>query len=392
MKTILRIILIGAALGVCTAASWAEPPPPRSQGTVLVLDNGRTLEGDIEFHGTQFRIRRSAGEVWVPAEPGMRLCADWKEAFAFMAAQANQLDPDERVRLARWCQLHGMREQALAEASAAVQMQPNHREARQMRDALERDLAMEKAESAATSPAASGKSSKLPVLDISSDAVAMFSTRVQPILMNTCVSCHSGNQAGRFQLYRTYNGGQRAATLKNLAAILPLINPESPELSPVLIKAVSPHSSRAPAPLRNESVPFYTLQTWVLQLLATNPQLRAGRPKATGSSPVRDARSAWEEAQARFDPKWTSGSGWKTIPDTQRARATAVKAEQTMSTGHAADSVAPPAVATPTPSVPDSAPASEQPASFSDQRPSAPPEPTDPFDPILFNGKVVPPG
>jgi hypothetical protein len=402
MKTILRHVLLGVAVAACGVSAWGDPLPPRSAGKVLVLESGRTLEGDIDIQGTQFRIRRSTGEVWVPVEPGMRLCADWNEAFAFMAGQTNRLDPDERVRLARWCQLHGLREQALAELNAAVRMQPNHREARQMRDSMQRALVMEKTDTAAAKTLATPPS-KLPALDVSSDAVAMFTTRVQPILMNTCASCHSGAQAGRFQLYRTYNGGQRAATLKNLAAVLPLINPESPELSVFLIKAVSPHSSIPQSPLKKESVPFYTLQTWVLQLLANNPQLRAHQMQEASPPSARATWSALEVAEARLTPKSTAGMSGKSE---ERATEKTVNANKVMMTPAKGLSLqAPPAASTKPatarnepsePATTFAAPTSPLPAtpvqqtSFSERSPSAPAEPTDPFDPVIFNRQTRP--
>jgi hypothetical protein len=384
MKTILRYLLLAAAVGVCETPCWGQPPP-RTEGKVLVLDTGRILEGDIELQGSQFRIRRSAGEVWIPAVPGMRLCADWKEAFAFMAGQTNRSDPDERVRLARWCLLHGLREQALAEVTAAVQMQPNHREARQTRDRLQRTLLMEKTNGPAAATPLPAPPAKMPALDISSDAVAMFTTRVQPILMNTCVSCHSGAQAGRFQLYRTYNGGQRAATLKNLAAVLPLINPDNPEVSPILIKAVSPHnpSASAQAPLKRESVPFYTLQSWVLQTLTSNPQLRAQRPSPANSPIVQTAHAETDKAAVKSGPNSTPVDPGKTEERPAReniatpAPAAIIPAPPTAAAGPALPGIPPP-------------PVTEPRTSFADQTPSAPAEPTDPFDPVIFNRQTRP--
>jgi hypothetical protein len=368
MKAILQHILLVGALGICGASCWGQLPP-RTDGKVLVLDSGRTLEGDIERHDNQFRIRRSGGEVWVPVEPGMRLCADWKDAFAYMSGQANRLDPDERVRLARWCLSHGLRDQALAEAMAAVQMQPDHPEARQLRDTLQRTLLMDKTDAQAGPFALTAAPAKLPAVDISSDSVAMFATRVQPILMNTCVSCHSGSKAGAFQLYRTYNGGQRVATLKNLAAVLPLINPQNPELSPLLIKAVSPHGANAQSPLKRESVPFYTLQTWVLQTLTNNKQLLTRRPSAARSpSPMAQvAHSAIDRTQTAVQPKSTGGHAAtiEEMPMKDNPRAT-----------------------TDSPGIP---PATTQPpTSFADQAPSSPAEPMDPFDPVIFNRQTRP--
>src|ERR1700676_4124238 len=82
----------------------AEPKPPLATGHVLILDNERTLEGDIERDGDRYRIRRSIGETWVPGDKVLRLCANWQDAYDYLRTSANLMDPDERIRLARWCQ------------------------------------------------------------------------------------------------------------------------------------------------------------------------------------------------------------------------------------------------------------------------------------------------
>jgi len=48
-------------------AGAATPPPVNK---VLVLDNEQILEGDIDLQGAQYRVRRSVGEVWMPADCG----------------------------------------------------------------------------------------------------------------------------------------------------------------------------------------------------------------------------------------------------------------------------------------------------------------------------------
>ena len=60
-----------------------EPAGPVT-GKVLVLDNERTLEGDIERVGDQYRLRRTVGETWVPAGRALRLCDSLEEAFRML--------------------------------------------------------------------------------------------------------------------------------------------------------------------------------------------------------------------------------------------------------------------------------------------------------------------
>src|SRR5262245_47749610 len=92
-----------------------DRPPPRAAGRVLILQNHRTLEGDIERAGDHYVIHRGVAEVIVPEGEALCLCADWDEAYALMGRQANLRDPDERVRLAKWCQMNGLHAKALEE-------------------------------------------------------------------------------------------------------------------------------------------------------------------------------------------------------------------------------------------------------------------------------------
>src|SRR5437763_620082 len=57
-----------------------------------------------------------------------------------------------------------------------------------------------------------------PAVELSADALGMFTTRVQPILMNTCASCHASGKGGAFTLTRAYDGGAaaRRATQQNV--------------------------------------------------------------------------------------------------------------------------------------------------------------------------------
>jgi hypothetical protein len=237
----------------------------------------RALEGDIERVGGQFRIRRGSSESWIPGDQAIRLCADWDEALAYMKSRANLGDPDEHLRLARWCQLHQLDGPALNEARAALDLRPDQAATKQLVILLERRVT-EAAPKPATPPAvvAAGPT---PSVDLSPESMVAFKTRVQPILMNACASCHTTGYNGAFRLYRVTEGGQHTSTRRNLAAVLAQANLEHPPLSPLLVKAFSPHGGAAQPPLKGkDSTPFRLLQEWIDQTAATNPHLRRTGP------------------------------------------------------------------------------------------------------------------
>ena len=103
MKTKKCWFVMLAFLVVGNAAAQ-DDSPSRVGGRVLLLHSDRVLEGDIDKIGDQYRIRRGTGEVWLPADKGVKLCAERDEAYAFKKTRATLGDPDERLRLARWCQ------------------------------------------------------------------------------------------------------------------------------------------------------------------------------------------------------------------------------------------------------------------------------------------------
>ena len=99
------------------------------------------LEGEIDRVGSQFRVRRGAGEMLIAADRAKRLCADWSDALAYLRSQANLGDADERLRLARWCHQHGLKEDALIELRTALDMRPTHPETQQLAKMLGRAAA-----------------------------------------------------------------------------------------------------------------------------------------------------------------------------------------------------------------------------------------------------------
>ncbi len=305
MKTIIGYSLgVGTVLGallspVRSAELPARPEPatvsakdagaanlqPRT-GRVIVLDNENTLTGDIERIDAQYRIKRLIGETWVPANKVLRLCASLEEAHAFLQSRANLSDPDERLRLADWCRQHGMTTEALVEAEAALALRP--------RDARAKRLAafLREMKSRPAVTAAPGAERKLPPIDVTAESLSVFASRVQPILMNACANCHTAGRGGTFQLIRSYGSGlgDRHSLEQNLAVVLSHVNTSQPIVSRLLTKSVSLHGlGMTTAPLRGRQAPAYlTLEHWVMDTLANNPQLRVNaspaEPPATATA------------------------------------------------------------------------------------------------------------
>jgi hypothetical protein len=363
---------------------------PRSTGHVLLLQNQGILEGEIERHGPQYRVRRGDSETWVAAERVMWLCADWEEAFAILSRQANLHDPDERVRLARWCEHNGLHAHALAEATAAVRLRPEHAGARRLLERLQNAVAQAPAP-ASTKPAEAAEEA-VPAVDLNAESLALFTSRVQPILMNACACCHATGRGGKFKLVRCYDATvNRRGLHQNLAAVLAQIDLDEPTSSPLIYKAFSAHggTSKAPLPGR-QSPPCQILGDWVETVVANNPHLRKalGRPKKTA------AEDMFGPPAVR--PPHQGADAAPTLPE-----ARPVSQERpvvSVGSGQAPGSV----VSAPTPAAPPTqvSPASPLAAAgptapaFAGQEPAPGPTqtaPRDPYDPWIFNVKLRPP-
>jgi hypothetical protein len=379
MNTKIRSALCGLAIAMsCVIVGrflWAGDDSKGVKvpvsGHVLILENGRTLEGDIEREGSQYRVRRAIGETWVSGDKVIHLCDSLEDAYVYLRKQANLRDPDERMRLARWCQQHDLQDQALSEVTAAVELRPRNVEYRRLLESLQRTSAEKteerepKAENRSTkgNPLLDPRSSILDPsrpIDLTAGSVNQFITKVQPILMNTCAGCHGAAHAGPFQLQRVLDGGavSRRTTQYNLAHVLAQINPETISASPLLTRAVSIHGESPQPPIKNrEAAAYRRLEDWVKQTLENNPQLRERHGEDRGSK-IEEGGSA-------------EGNG---------------RTERPTSVFEAPSS--PNSVTVP----PLSPSAPKQPTEFAGAPPASakPTMPADPFDPIIFNRQAHP--
>jgi hypothetical protein len=350
----MALCLLAIAVPAWVAPRAAQPEARPASGKVLVLDNERTLEGEIERVGDQYRVRRKVGELWVRAENTLRLCQTREEAYLFLRSRANLRDPDEHLRLALWCHQQGLRSQALAEAAAAVELRPNHAESRRLLLSLQRAATAVASTHPVKPRAAEESKPSYQPPELSTQSLSLFLSRVQPILMNACANCHATGRGGTFKLIRTYEIGiaSRKTTQQNLAAVLEQVHRDQPNTSPLLIKAVSIHGKPGDmiqSPLKNrEAAAYRSLEEWV-RITLENTEPRFAKMDGPANSQVSD-RTGAAEAVVKAEP---------TVPRQSHANKTAF-AEARSST------------------------------KSQENKANSPPEPADPFDPVIFNGQMHP--
>jgi hypothetical protein len=274
MKTALRSLsfLLLAAAGVLSLGAAPEAP---TAGKFLVLRNGRTLEGDVERVGEQYRVRRNGGETWIAANLVLRLFRDTEDAYQFLRARTDLDDAADRLRLAKWCLGAGLRERALEEAAAAERLRPKDAEMQRFLERLRQPTPQPSA--APPAPPDRDPEPPAPPVDLTPEALGQFTRKVQPILLNACAGCHNGDRGGPFKLTKTSDVAalNRKASQENLAAVLAQVKLDQPQASPLLTKAVTVHGGGDKAPLGGrQAVAYRALEDWVKGTLANNPQLQ----------------------------------------------------------------------------------------------------------------------
>lgn len=324
MKTLICRILCAGLVLVLVLPIHARQPRPTpavavaAKGRVLVFKTERTLSGDIELVGDQYRVRRVIGETWIPVDQVQALCASLEEAYQFLRNRANLNDPDERIRLAEWCRQHDLREQAINEVREAANLRPQDERVKRMLAHLQT------MKTKPTGPTAVPPEPPAPRIEVTADAATQFAVHIQPILMNACVKCHNTGRGGQFQLTQSSGTGlaDRRTMEKNLSAVLDQINANEPRLSKLLTKAVSMHGrDMVRAPLNGrDAVAFRTLEQWVMRTVENNPQLAERAVIGPAVAPPPSASAAVKSGE-----RWGADRTPEAVPRTPLATPMPVK-------------------------------------------------------------------
>jgi hypothetical protein len=195
-------------------------------------------------------------------------------------------EPRERVRLAQWCQSQGLKQRAVEEAEAALALKPQDRSLKRFRDdmrafaAFVPETVTRVVPELPLVPVAPAKSENDPILvEVSPESLGLFVTKVQPILINACAKCHSGDYNGKFKLNVAMTQNNKKAMQVNLAAVSALIDRQQLASSPLLTRAVSVHGNSGVPPLKDRQTAAYKhLDDWVH--LATGQPLTPSAPPA----------------------------------------------------------------------------------------------------------------
>ncbi|QDV35116.1 hypothetical protein [Tautonia plasticadhaerens] len=297
-----------APLPVGTGAESGPPgQEPQPSRTVLLMKDGkvRSFDGSAVEDRGDFVVRMQEGEVRVPADRVEGRFGSLREAYEYQRDHLPDRDPDEHLRLARWCLTQGMEGEAAEQLRALLSWSPGDSQAADMLKALEASVARREAavdsgvvrtggESVGGGgAAASGMAPR--DLDVSvlgqiraykgpvarpqifglPEALAVrrfqdFGNGVHRVLQSRCASCHDEESDRNFRLVRARDPKDLRNSLlvrTNLDATLGLVDPSNPGHSPLLINAVMPHGpDQKPILPNSNSAEYRALWTWIESL------------------------------------------------------------------------------------------------------------------------------
>ncbi len=299
--------------GPPSPASSTTPSPGLKSFRALLLSNGKVVTGEIteDAPAGLYRLRQSGGSIGYPKMMVLKAGDSVDDLYRFQVARLPEGDPDERMKLARWCLSLHLDAQAREQLEAIQAMSPGDAEVKRMLYNLAAtaevekgpvDPALRRTSVEMTRPGeapasldprvitrAQKRFSALPeILDLpQAQAVKRaneFADFVHPVVQQACARCHNERYQGDFQLVevRARRDFLNAdVTRANLDATLRLVNADDPARSELLSAGLVPHGGSKTAIFKGPNDRSYqVLNVWV-------KSLRPAKPNAGGAGGAR---------------------------------------------------------------------------------------------------------
>jgi hypothetical protein len=338
-------LIVGLAapglLWLATSVAFGQDPPPAPPGLpipapmpssaspkafrALLLSNGKVIKGEIveDAAAGLYRLHQNGGSIGYPRIMVQKAGDSIEELYRFQVARLPDGDPDERMKLARWCLTEHLTPQAKEQLEAIQAMCPDDAEVKRMlynlastsdRAPVDEGVRRTSGEvPAALDPRVIIKGLKhfsaLPEIFDLPPAQAVkraneFADYVQPVLQQSCAKCHNEKYQGDFQLVEIRIRRDQMnpdIARANLDATLRLINPDDPSRSPLLSAGLVPHGDSKSAIFRGANDKNYqVLAQWAKSLRPAKGASSGGQgsPRGFGDGVSRTGYALPEAAPA----------------------------------------------------------------------------------------------
>ncbi len=242
-----------------------EPAPERVTGCV-VLGDGRVFQGEITELETGYQVQAKNGAVVLPFAQVRTVAPTLQLAYQQLRESYEQPSASDHLDLGWWCQQNQLFEEASAEAQAALVLEPTREKALSLLKTAEAALGRTEIPETPSTPNLLPRAVAGGAV-VSTATQVEFSRHIQRLTLNKCGngSCHGASALSPFKLQ------QGVKTDVNLSVILKYIDTETPEQSPLLVRARAadgPHNNVFRGASGTEQ--YARLLAWVVQ--AANDQ------------------------------------------------------------------------------------------------------------------------
>ena len=240
------LVVTGALAGAVWSALRAQEQPGSTRDAdaasgpirILVLFDGRVVEGDIEERPGGYLVQQPNGAIVLPFELIRATATTLAEAYEKQRDNFVYPTANDRLGLAQWCYTNKLYAQANAELEAVLRLEPQRSDARELLKLVNAATSRAARRAEGQGPASGG--GDLTSGRIRSETHAEFIRAIQPLLVNKCgnATCHGTASNNAFRLTNVRSGlrHQRLHSDQNLAAVLAQISAEFPQQSPLLLK------------------------------------------------------------------------------------------------------------------------------------------------------------
>lgn len=287
----MRLLLALGFLSSCALAMASEPIALAPEDGLLILQNGEVIAGKITQSGNRFYVALPHGELRLRAEDVALRCKDLRDGYQKKRAALAGTRAEEHHDLAQWCLHHGLLDEAETEIRHAATIDRGHPKlkllARRLELARATPAETRPAPAAAQPPASDAADLEQLTRSVPAPVMQRFTTTVQPLLVNSCASgsCHGVASKSSFTLTKIRGQGDRARrqTLRNLMAVMEIIDQKRPLESQLLTQPIEPHGGgKAPIFTARNSRQYYELFEWVrLATGGDRPDSVAQRQRST---------------------------------------------------------------------------------------------------------------
>lgn len=220
---------------------------------LVLLTTGRMLTGQVTRNAGGYLVEQPNGRIQVLNEDVKFVVNDLREAYRKQRDSIVEPTPATHVALANWCISYRLHDEARDELKKCLKTDPENAEARRLLQRLSDTIrAGMPAKADEPQPRKTLEGFAQPSVEslggLSRETASQFTSRIQPLLLNKCgnASCHAQGSANEFRLSMARGGavGSRRNTEHNLAETLRYIDLEEVNNSRLLRTTKGSHGGK----------------------------------------------------------------------------------------------------------------------------------------------------